>query len=286
MKRPCGCAACDRPTDAFVCRPCMRELERELGETGWLLDELETVLTRRAVYGDRYGGSGAGKSTPLVFDVRASDRVRELDQALAAAIRAVRAPRPALLRPSRRNIDAAWNVRHRAAVVAARLVELAHHEDAGRIVDDLRSAYARTRSAIDKPADRWFAGPCWTPLCGRDLYADVGKSVAVCETKRGGCGATYDVQTRRDYLLREADDQLANAATIARAVSWLGAEPLTAARVRKWAERKRITPKAFARCPKHAHDVIPPSTCRACSPLYRVGDARDLLAADTRRKGQ
>lgn len=63
-RQPCRVTGCDRPTDAFVCRPCIRDLERRLAETGWLLMQLELVRARQVVYGTRYGGSSSG--TPLV----------------------------------------------------------------------------------------------------------------------------------------------------------------------------------------------------------------------------
>lgn len=277
-RRPCGVTGCDRPTDAFVCRPCGRDLEQRLDGTLWLLDELEVVLTRQSVYGDRH--SSRGTTRPLVFDDRASQRLRDLDRALASACRAARAAPVAINGPHA--------MRHRTRSLAAALApyvdKLRYVDQAGTLVDELKLAYDRATSTVDRPADRWYAGPCWTPLCGRDLYADVGRPVATCDPKRGGCGATYDVQTRRDYLLREADDQLANAVTIARAVSWLGADPLTPARVRQWATRGRLTARAYDRCPTHLHDHVPPAGCRACSPRYRIGDARDLLASDTNRK--
>jgi len=270
------CQVCGRPArDAFVCGKCGHDVGLDLAETPWLLRELELVLTRQAVYSSRYGSTRTvGKATPLVFDLRASACLRELDRVLAAATRAVHIV-PVTLAGDH---HVAWNVQHRADALLLKLDELRRVVvDAGVHVEAIRRAYDRLRSAIDRPADRWYAGPCW--ICNRDLYALVGRPVAEC-----ACGAQYDVQTRRDYLLREADDQLQNAATIARAVSWLGAEPLTAARVRKWAERGRIKAKAYARCEAHRHEYVPPSTCKACSPLYRVGDARDLLAADTNRK--
>lgn len=270
-----ACNLCGKQTDTYVCYPCGRDLERDLAETPWLVDELETVITRQVVYGTRGGGGRpvGKKSTPLVFDVRASERMSIYADALRDAVTLL-GGRPLAegdyaIRGLAVNKLAAWLMLH--------VTDLRNNVAGPAHFEAVRRAFARARSAVDRPADRWYAGPCW--VCTHDLYAHVGRAVVTCE-----CKASYDVQTRRDYLLTEAEDQLANAATIARAVSWLGAEPLTAARVRKWAERGRINAHAYDRCPNHMHAVIPPRECRACSPLYRVGDAIDLLAADTRKE--
>lgn len=274
MSKPtCGVTACGKPAgDAFVCKSCGRDLERDLAETPWLVDELETVLTRQTVYGTR-STTRSSRSTPLVFDVRASNRLRDLERALRPAAAATRIVAATIDGDHHR----AWNVNQLARAVLLKLDELRRHIDGPDHVDTVKRAYARARAAIDRPADKWYAGPCW--VCSSDLFAHVSAPVVTCQ-----CGAAYDVKTRRDYLLTEAEDQLTNAAIIARSVSWLGAEPLTAARVRKWAERGRIIPRAWDRCETHRHDAIPPRDCKACSPLYRVGDAIDLLAADTNRK--
>lgn len=144
---------------------------------------------------------------------------------------------------------------------------LALHEAGSDAVDEITDAVTKCHRIIDRPADRWFAGPCNAELedgaeCGRDLYAVAEKGNVKCT----GCGAVYDIAERRTWLLAAAEDRLHDATTIARSVSWLGASPLNAARVRQWASRGRIVAKG--------HD--------GNQPLYRIGDAIDLLAASTK----
>ncbi len=130
-------------------------------------------------------------------------------------------------------------------------------------LDELTSLERMLRRIIDRPPSRWYAGPC--EQCQADLYVAEGKKHAQC----GGCGLPFDVAQRRAYLLAVAEDRLADATTIARAVSWFGEEPLTAERVRQWAARRRLPAK---------------STSLDGKPMYRIGDAIDLLAQSSARR--
>src|SRR5690606_22826324 len=144
------------------------------------------------------------------------------------------------------------------------------HDIGPEAVDEITDAVAGCHRVIDRRPDRWYAGPCTAGADegqgGTDPYALRSGGTVAC--RRGE--AVYDVADRRKWLLEEAEDRLAHATEIARAVSWLGATPLTPDRVRQWAARERLTAKA--------HD----SRGRA---LYRIGDAIDLLAADTVARG-
>ena len=135
------------------------------------------------------------------------------------------------------------------------------------LADELGHVSQQLRFLVDRPADRWYAGPC--DQCERDLYARTGAAEVMCEE----CDLAYDVVKRRQWLLEQAEDRLVNATTLARAVSWLGTEPLTAERVRKWAQRGRLIAKG--------HEVKAGRTL----PLYRIGDALDMLAGDGEKVG-
>jgi hypothetical protein len=155
-----------------------------------------------------------------------------------------------------------------------RVNDIRHHGAGNDCISELCASFAAGRYAVDRPADRWYAGPCnaglkdealGVALCGVDLYAKTGARTVKCRN----CEAEYDVQARRDWLLAAAEDQLADAATVGRAVSWLGADPLTPERVRQWAARDRLAVRATINGKAH----------------YRVCDAIDLLAASTARVG-
>jgi hypothetical protein len=156
-----------------------------------------------------------------------------------------------------------------------RIDGLTLHDRGSDAVHEITGIINRGKALIDRPADRWFAGPC--EECGTGMFVVPNAPVATCRAIRGvdenddpvKCGFVVDVAQRRATLLLEAEDRLAKAADVARAVSWLGALPLTADRVRQWAVRDRIFAKG--------HD--------GKSPLYRIGDAIDILAGDTSKAG-
>lgn len=257
---------CDKPADdGYVCRRCLADHLRDLRETPWLLEELGTALARQT----RYGSAGSGSSSrerPLPLDLRASAALDQYRAALQAILRA--------LEPGREPTN---NTLAHAQWLLTRAERLRFREDGPELIGAADRAFAYARYVVDAPAEKWYAGPCWT--CRRDLFAKAGEVAVTCDP----CGLSYDVAERRDYLLREAEDQIVNATTIARAATWLSDQALSVDRLYKWAQRGRITAKAVDRCPTHLHEADPPK-CRGCQPLYRVGDALDLLATESERR--
>lgn len=261
----CRVSTCDRPAgDAFCCRHCGDALTQVLSETPWLVDELNIVITKQARYGSGAGGRSVGKTQPLPLDIRASDALTAYAGLLGSWVRMFCEEQAAWKMPKGDPASLArWLV--------VRVNDIRHHGAGNDCITELCAAFAAGRYAVDRPADQWFAGPCnadledealGTALCGVDLYAKAGAKTVTCRN----CDAEYDVKARRDWLITAAEDQLADATTIARAVSWLGAEPLTAERVRQWGKRGRLIAKG------HQGD----------KPLYRVGDAIDLLSGSER----
>lgn len=257
---------CGRETrdDAYVCEACADSLAKALGDVPWLNDELEVTITRQRAIPTE--GGSRSTETPLPWHDAAAEVRRTLHGLLATWVR----------------FCAEDQVRHQAATdrlpednlpsmsrwLLWRVDGLALHDIGPEAVDEITDAVAACHRVIDRRPDRWYAGPCTAEdesgggECGTDLYAL--RSTGIVECRK--CETAYDVAERRKWLLAEAEDRLAPAAEIARAVSWLGALPLTADRVRQWAARDRLVAKS--------HDA----RGRA---LYRIGDAIDLLAADT-----
>lgn len=161
---------------------------------------------------------------------------------------------------------------------------LRHHQDGPQVVDDVIRAVDAVKRAIDKPPERVYVGRCGAPKldedgrevdCQAEVYARPGAPLAVCGGP-DGCGASWDVEERRAWLLEAARDQLENASTIARAVTALGGQEVTPERIWKWKERGRIVPHGY-------------EDAKRKRPLYRVGDVLDLLTSDARAeaaKGQ
>lgn len=258
---------CTRPAgDGMLCKACLATLERALAETPFLLRELDVVITRQTTYSDKADG-GRSSTKPVPFHVAAADTRRALARALERwAGRLVDTSCPRSPQPL-----------HTSLWLLGQLNRIRVHADAHSIHHEILEPVTRARWLIDRPADRWYAGPCnndvpiepgshTTRVCGAELYATTGRGLVECRK----CQATYDVAARRDWLLAAADDHLANAATIARAVSWLGDTQLTPALIRVWAARGRLIAKGHEPYPNSAD----PTKTR---PLYRVGDVIDLV---------
>ena len=259
---------CGRPTrdTLTMCDTCADSLSKALGEVPWVVDELNTTITRQRAIPTE--GSASNAETALPWHEKAGDALRDLKALLVSWALFCEAEAVQHQSPRREPLS----IDDDSAVALSRWLlwrvdGLARHEIGPDAVDEITDAVANCVRMIDRRPDRWYAGPCINLVdegeCGADLYAKRQTGDVKCRK----CGAVYDVAERREFLLAEAEDRLADASTLARAVSWLGTEPLTAARVRKWAERGRIV--------SHGHD--------GRRPLYRIGDAIDLLAGGATR---
>lgn len=255
---------CGRPTrdHAYTCDTCLDQTAIHLGDCTWLDNELHTSITKQRGI-DPTTATVRGTETPLMFNAAASKARDQLHAALTELVRFCREEHIASTDPHNTNPTSIVGM---SRWLLWRVDGMAYNDLTPVLTAKLAAAVTQSRHAIDRPADRWFAGPCNALVadgaeCGADMYAKTTSGTVTCPT----CNATHDVPARRAWLLQAAEDQLADAATLARSVSWLGSAPLTAARVRKWAERGRIAVKG------HTSDG---------RPMYRIGDAIDLLAAD------
>jgi len=258
---------CGRPLrdTLTVCDTCADQLATALGDVPWLDDELETSITRQRALPTEGGARTA--ETPLPWHEKASETRRHLRALLVSWTRLC--DEEAVAHQSPADDLPADTLPAISRWLMWRVDGLARHDAGPDAVDEITDAVAACRFVIDRRPDRWYAGPCVAEgdggPCAADLYARASTGVVECRE----CGSVYDVAERREWLLAEAHDRLADAATVARAVSWLGTAPLTPALVRKWAERGRILVKG--------HD--------GTRPLYRIGDAIDLLRDDIARAG-
>ena len=162
-----------------------------------------------------------------------------------------------------------WHIKDSEITHAAKFIGewvwwLRKRPEAPEAYSDLLMVDMQLERVIDRPAPLKYAGPC--NICRKDLYAREGAGTVDCRP----CDRTYDMDQRREYLLEVVEDRLERASHIARAVTDLGS-PISADRIRKWAERGRLLP--------HATDGLG-------RPLYRVGDVTELLKADAQREAQ
>ena len=231
--------------------------------------EIDATVARQTATAKREGGRSSSK--PLPFNDRAAKVAHRAQSTLHRWVRVLhdgREPWP------RRDVVAT------AAWLLARVPRIAVHPQAAQIEHDVRAVVGQLRRAVDRPADRWFMGPCDTDGCVEEhaivdglgntrverrpteLYAEPGAETVRCPR----CEVEYPLEERRAWLLAAAEDQLAHAELIGRAAPALGVD-ITPAMIRNYADRGRIVAK---------------STDLQGRPLYRVGDviavAQDVLA--------
>ena len=283
---------CGRPLagDA-ICSGCAQTLQVALGNISSYWRDLDTVRARQTRYGDAGGRTGAEKALPV--DLRFLDWDGDgsrLQEAVRSTVvtwtRVVLEERPIMegpTHPACLHVSCSRTNRSRppADNIPACCVYLLGHADwvrsqhwAPEILDELVDVEKQLKRMVDRPRDNWYAGPC--SECAKVLYAEVG----AFEVKCGDCNLTFPVRDRRAFLLKDAEDRLVPAALLARAVSWLGENPLTSAKVRLWGHRKQITVREYV---IPIGEVGPVCNLR---PLYRLGDALDLLALGDRRRKQ
>jgi hypothetical protein len=285
---------------AYVCSPCTDKTRADLLRIAELATEVEAAILKLV----RYGGSGQGSGErPVPWDdVRAgraaavgntvSTWARHVAESHGIPVEPPRVPRAAgplcyhgqalpLLdraKPPCRHYSCAEIGTRRSdlgvAIAASWLAEhgqmewLRHQREAAEAMAELREAAREVERIVDRPRDRWYAGPCWEDLptggrCEVELYAVPGARVVRCRE----CRAEHDAAGRKAWLLAEARDVLAHAALIAAALTALGM-PVAVGTVYSWASRGRIV--------AHGSDTLG-------RPLYKVGEALDLLSSTSRR---
>ena len=233
---------CGRPADGcFLCRWCAEELRAALAHVPWLLGQLRVNETRAARYSDATGSSDPAAIHALPYDPGAADVRDALITAVTTWSRDVEETtgHPC---PARSPQQAAVWLQHQ-------MPALRTHPAAGELHGDLVTVIRRSYRVIDRPQAAIFVGPCGaeteTGPCSQDLYARADPSGRARldprqATVRCRCGAEWDAEKRRDWLLSELRGTLATAREIASAVGMLAGRTVSAKTIRTWASRGQI----------------------------------------------
>lgn len=233
---------CGRPADGyFVCTWCTDELAETLVTVPWLLRQLQINETRAARYTDSLVSTDPTAEHALPYDPGASDVRDNLITALSTWARA-------LEEHCHEQCDAhtpdelVWWIK-------ARLQDLRIHPAAEEMHADLHRVVRRSYRVIDRPQGRIYVGPCGAEtsdgVCRADLYAKAdshgtGRLDPRQGTVRCECGAEWDAEKRRDWLLDELRHTLATAHEIASAVGMLAGRQVSVKTIRTWAARGQI----------------------------------------------
>jgi hypothetical protein len=285
LSHPCPADGCDRPAPGSqtICGACEADLRRALDSVAWLAGELDVTLSRQ----NTRTGTGTSEPEddttpavlhigPLPYDPRAAEVMYVLRSTLVGWTRIMQEgvatregpwcadcehPSCRLVPYSQGPGDTCESM---AAWLSASLGRLVRHPAAQEAHGEILEAVRAVQRAVDSPPGHVYAGPC--EECGAPLYAKPGAEWVRC--REAGCDGEHEVAERRAWMLDAITGMLAPAHQVAYILSLLVA-PLKPEAVRKWAERGRLVP--------HSADA-------SGRPLYRVGDASELLTEKLQRE--
>ena len=247
---PCAVEWCDRPVvEGHVCQTCADRLSVALGDVTALWEELDTVLTKQA----RYAAAEARRGErALPFNPEASELGWALRNTLATWCRLIAEERGREL-PDQDTPPAMakWLLFHTEW--------LRHHRAGAEAVEEITSVVGRIRKAVDRPAERIYAGPCKD--CNGDMYGKPDAAKVECRP----CGLEYDVAEMLEWMRSKVYGRLVTAREGVILLCRFGL-PVQQKTIDKWVERKRLT--------VHSHDA---NKVR----LYLFDDLVPLAAADT-----
>lgn len=283
------CQACGaRAVDAYLCRIHAADLRNNLAElagafdpqtgratSGWieLLADAATGQVRMGSDDSRRGKSD--DDGPIRFNDKASRLLEQVRDTLhrwqrdiceqrGIAYQPSRPVRPNLIGPLRphevRGVRysshgadlALWLQIHVDAVILS--------EDAGLCFDEVQSAIASIKVAIDRPNPPRFIGPCPTLLderqrhrlratnqpdrhyCGHPLRAKREAIEVTCEA----CGETRNVEREMQRLLARIDGYRFTRAEVIDVMAMLG-EPLNERTLRRWRQHGKLKPRGYRR---------------------------------------
>lgn len=295
MSLPCPVLWCDRPMPGGrrICGACEAETLRELADVPSLARHLEISISRQAQIGEG-GGGHSDDERPLPWDERAAEAAHALKAVLVSWVRLLgdgvhQLPGPVC----------ASRCEHRSCVytelgrepaddlasIARWLLRLEgplfRHEAASEAVEEIIETVQAARKAVDRPADKIYAGPC--DGCGEDLYGRPGAALVTCRwcVDEEGDRLQYEVQARRKWMLAAVEDVELYAPDIARALTTL-VRPIAPALLHTWASRGKLSAVPTMRGPVCAlacdhHTCLEILATRR--PRFRVGDVVDLMIA-------
>jgi hypothetical protein len=271
------CGACRRPVHgAFLCEPCLDELEDVIGDLPALAHALDACYLRQQRFGVTSITIANPEEASVPFNEKAGRLRRELSRELtrwvlqienAHGVCWIAGNAPA---GSRIHIAGVNTTESMSGSLLWALPYFRANQTGPSAHRTFTSLHTRILKVVDRPPDLVFLGICSyrdpdaDEDCTEDLYAEWGKDFATCRK----CKHHHRVTERRSTLIAAVRDQLATASDVARGLSGLDMK-VTAERIRQWKHRGRI----FAHVT--THDGVP---------LYRVGDVIDLVLAEKDRK--
>lgn len=263
------------PPGMLVCDDDGNALALELLFVPSLALALESAHAKALKFGaSRVGGRPGVDESPVPYNARATTATRDLVDALRSWADVIAAER-GFARP----LDTLPSL---GPWLARQVTYLRSSPMGPEAVVKISGAIRQASGVVDRPADLNYAGPCTgrvlvdpegdptlTRECGEHLYGTARRAEVTCPA----CGATYPLAERRTWLLRKAEDVVAPATELARAVHGLGVS-VTPSMIRNWHRRGLLPHRDVRRRVGLSGTVIE-------VPLYRVGDVLEKVNADS-----
>lgn len=231
------------------------QLRAHLADLPWLMQELQTTITRQAHFTTPTGSHTHTKTPPLPYHLAAA-------QTYAASARTIRS--------WSRHWAHTWDhttppdtwagIRDQLTRLADQLTRT---PDGTQCIIDTLAAIRAIPPVIDRPPERIYAGPC--PTCRLDLTAQPGAHAVTCPD----CETVVDVDQQVAAMWEALQEAVLPAPDAAYAASVLSGHDVTLDLLRKWRERGRILDRGVGQWGQR---------------LYLVGDVV-RVARDWGRKG-
>lgn len=257
-----------------LCSGCCKTLSVALVNTAaFYADALRIQPGQRVKVRSAYQSTPPPLATPSIDPVTVA--TCHVDAVVSGWVRCLTDDRPGIDEPPADIARACgWLERH--------IPSIATLEWGGELLRDMRECERRLQRLIDKSDTGWYAGVCGNEIgrewsdedgevvavtCPRNLYGTMGTTWVRCPE----CGRTWDASARREVMMREARDEYAPVAVIARAcVGLLDTEVSVqrlANRIDQWVKREKL----------HSLGVRVLVEGGRPQRVYRLGDVFDLL---------
>jgi hypothetical protein len=145
------------------------------------------------------------------------------------------------------------------AFLLGQVTWLRHHRAGHEAVEEITSVVNSVRKAVDRPAERIYAGPCKD--CNGDMYGKPGAASVECRP----CGLEYDVAEMVAWMHSQLRGKLVTAREATVLLGRMGL-PVQQKTIDKWRERDRLA--------EHSQD-------RDGKRLYLFDDLVTLAATNT-----
>lgn len=217
------CNSPDRQPDTTLCFECVKKLRALLVEIRTLVGELELQITRQSV-GEKSVG-GKSDEAPMMFDEKASEALDIMLATLAAWTEG-------------HSEKLAWSSLSRAGKTIAicdwlihNVVWLSRQDDAVTAYEEFEHLVRLSFFAIDRKVQKIPIGIC---DCGRPVHTTAARKTVSC-----ACGQVYDVESSREKIRKQGEEQWVTADE-AIALGEVRGRRFNKHTIRSWVRREKL----------------------------------------------